>query len=79
MQTKFKRHQKVKILVVPDQEYVEYHNEEETENQPEIKKGMLGRINIILPNGTYHVEIFDSKGKTIAYAPFSEDSLEAFE
>ena len=77
MQTKFKRHEKVVLLTDPDPEYVEYHNEEE-ENFKEIpiKKGMTGRINILLPNGQYHVEVLDKNGKTIAYVPMDEDSLE---
>ena len=74
MQTKFRRHQKVKILVDPNPEYVEYKDEE---NQPEIKKGMTGIINILLPNGQYHVAILNDKGEIIAYAPFPEDFLEA--
>ncbi len=80
MQTKFKRHQKVKLLVDPNPEYVEYHNaEEDLENQPKIKKGMLGKINIILPNGQYHVEILDKKDKTVAYVAIDEESLEAID
>ncbi len=71
MQTKFKRHQKVRILREPDKEYIEYYSDEEIP----IKKGMLGKINVILPNGQYHVEILDEKGEVIAYAPFSEDDL----
>ncbi len=75
MQTKFKRHQKVRILREPDPEYIEYY-----EDTPEpIKKGMTGKINILLPNGQYHVEILNEKGETIAYAPFSEDDLEAID
>ncbi len=74
MQTKFKRHQKVKILVGPNPEYVEYKDEE---NQPEIKKGMKGIINVLLPNGQYHVTILNDKNDIIAYAPFSEEFLEA--
>ena len=74
MQTKFKRHQKVKILVLPDPEYIEYRDEEIP-----IKRGMLGEINIILPNGRYHVKILDINGSIIAYAPFSEEDLEAVE
>ena len=78
MQTKFKRHQKVKLLRAPDPEYIEYHNEEENlENRPEIKAEMMGKINILLSNGRYHVEILDKEGKTVAYAPMDEDSLEA--
>jgi hypothetical protein len=72
MQTKFKRHQKVKILRIPDPEYIEYKSED-----AHIKPNMLGEVNIILPNGQYHVEIFNEKGETVAYAPFSEDDLEA--
>ena len=76
MQLKFKRHQKVKIVRVPDPEYVEYHETEIKEKVP-IKPGMSGEINVILSNGKYHVEIFDESGKSIAYAPFDEESLEA--
>jgi len=80
MQTKFKRHQKVILLIDPDPEYIEYHNpEEELENPPRITKGMTGKINIILPNGRYHVEICDKKGNTIAYVPLDEESLEAID
>ncbi len=38
---------------------------------------MTGKINILLPNGQYHVEINNAKGKIIAYAPFNEEDLEA--
>ncbi len=77
MQTKFKRHAKVRLLVDADSEYVEYHNaEEELENPVKIKKGMEGKINMILPNGRYHVEIIDKKGNTVAYVPLDEESLE---
>jgi hypothetical protein len=81
MQTQYKRHQKVKILTLPDSEYIEYHNPEDEEKaiegkHPDIKKGMLGTVNMILPNGKYHVELHDKKGNTIAYAPFDEEQLE---
>ena len=67
----------MRLLLEPDPEYVEYHNEEEDiEEKPKIKKGMLGEINIILPNGQYHVKILDKKGNIIAYAPMSEEALE---
>lgn len=80
MQTKFKRHQKVILLQDPNPEYIEYHNaDEDLENQPRITKGMTGKINIILPNGQYHVEIIDKKGNTIAYAPMDEESLKALD
>lgn len=75
MNTKFKRHQKVKLLLNPDSEYVEYYSDE----KPEIKKGMSGEINILLPNGQYHVAIKDKKGEVIAYAQMGEDDLEAIE
>lgn len=78
MQTKFKRHQSVVLLTDADPDYVEYHNETESEiEEIPIKKGMKGRINILLSNGQYHVEILDEKGKIIAYAPFNEEDLEA--
>ena len=53
MQTKFKRHQPVKLLIDPNPEYTEPY----AEPPIVIKKGMTGKINIILPNGQYHVEI----------------------
>ena len=80
MQSKFKRHQSVLLLIDADPEYIEYHNEDDpnVEEIP-IKKGMKGRINILLPNGQYHVEILDEKGNIIAYAPFNEENLEALD
>ena len=84
MQTKFKRHQLVKILRSPDPEYVEYNNEGDPDfKEIPVKTGMLGRINILLPNLQYHVAILYPKGrieeKILAYAPFSEDELEAID
>ena len=81
MQTKFKRHQKVKLLVDPDPEYIEYHTDlsENPEYHPEIKKGSVGKINILLPNGQYHVEILNDKEEVIAYVPMNEESLESLE
>ncbi len=75
MQTKFKRHQKVKLLIDPDPEYIEYSADYD-ESQPKIKKGMKGKVNIILPNGKYHVEILDDKENIIAYLPIAEEYLE---
>ena len=75
MQTKFKRHQKVKLLRAPNVESIEPYTEDKEEL--DIKAGMLGEINIVLPNGTYHVRIFDKKGKVIAYVAMDEDGLEA--
>ncbi len=84
MQTKFKRHQLVRLLRDPDLEYIEYNLEDQEDetnvsNLPQIKKGAAGKINILLPNGQYHVEILDAKGNTIAYVPAGEDDLEAIE
>ena len=79
MQTKFKRGDIVKILIAPDTEFVEYHTEETEQEEVHIKKGMKGKINLILPNGRYHVEIFDKHGKALAYAPFDEEFLELAE
>lgn len=73
MQTKFKRHQEVLLKTSPNLEYVEYHDG--FENAP-LKAGMKGRINILLPNGQYHVEILDKKGNIVAYAPMPEEELE---
>ncbi len=74
MQTKFKRHQKVRLLINPNTEYIEYYSEDEIP----ITKGMTGKINILLPNGQYHVEIIDEKtGEIIAYVPMDEENLEA--
>lgn len=74
MQTKFKRHQLVRIVTPPDPEYIEFY-----EDKREITKGMKGKINILLPNGQYHVEILDEEGEALAYAPMSEDDLEAID
>lgn len=77
MQFKFKRHQKVIILVNPSTEYIEY--DPSLKKEVQIKKGMQGEINMILPNGKYHVRITDKKGKTIAFVPFDEEELGAAE
>ena len=72
MHFKFKKHDKIVLLVEPDAEYIEY--EPDFEGTP-IKKGMTGEINIILPNGKYHVRVFDDKGKAIAYVPLDEEEI----
>ncbi|MAG27556.1 hypothetical protein CMI47_18635 [Candidatus Pacearchaeota archaeon] len=76
MQTKFKRHDPVKLTLDPDQEYVEY-SVDYVESAPPIKKGMTGEINTLLPNGQYHVLIKDPKGKDMAYVTMAEEYLEA--
>jgi hypothetical protein len=73
MQTKFKRHQDVIIKNAPNPEYVEYH---EGHDDAPIQAGMKGKINLIMPTGEYHVEIFDKSGTLIAYALMHEEELE---
>jgi hypothetical protein len=74
MHSSFKRHQKVRLLVDPNPEYIEYYSE----SKEPIKKGMIGKINILLPNGQYHIEITDEKkGEIIAYVMLPEEYLEA--
>lgn len=72
MQTKFKRHDKVKLLAEPDKEFIEYYAEKETP----IKRGAVGEINILLPNGKYHIKITDKNGEEIAYVVMDEEFLE---
>ena len=79
MQTKFKRHQEVKLLIDPNPEYIEYSTENESEEdiKTPIKKGVIGKINTILSNGSYHVEVFDENGESLAYVLIDEEYLEA--
>ncbi|MDP3882175.1 MAG: hypothetical protein Q8Q31_04845 [Nanoarchaeota archaeon] len=85
MQTKFKRHQKVKLLRDPNPEYVEFNLEDDENDEvkqsshPAIEKGSQGKINILLPNGQYHVEILDDEGNTLAYVAMNEEDLESSE
>ena len=72
MQTQFKRHQAVMLLRIPDRERIEWYGDE----QP-LTKGMSGTINILLPNGQYHVEIKDKAGAILCYAPCNEEDLQA--
>ena len=74
MQTKFKRHQKVKILIAPNPEFIEYSDEEVP-----IERGMIGKINMLLPNGQYHIAVLDKEGNVIAYVPANEEDLEEAE
>ena len=76
MHFKFKKHDKIVLLVEPDAEYIEY--KPDFEGTP-IIKGMTGEINIILPNGKYHIRIFDKKGNTIAYVPLDEEEIGSLE
>ena len=72
MNTLFKRHQMVKIKRVPLASDVEWYADE----QP-LMKNMTGKINILLSNGSYHVELHDAKGIVLGYMICSEDDLEA--
>lgn len=77
MHTKFKRHQSVRLLRDPDPEYAEYHNEDDPAfKEIPLTKGMRGRINILLPNGQYHVKVFNAEGEILAYVPMNEEDLE---
>ena len=73
MQTKFKRHQKVRLLVAPREEDIEPY----TDPPVPITKGTLGSVNILLPNGRYHVRIEDDEGNEIAYVAMDEEQLES--
>lgn len=73
MQTKFKRHQKVKLLATPRDEDVEPYSDP----PHPVLKGTTGFINILLPNGRYHVRIQDKNGKEVAYVAMDEEQLEA--
>ncbi|MFH1290705.1 MAG: hypothetical protein ABIH92_04835 [Nanoarchaeota archaeon] len=77
MQTLFKRHDKVRLLIDPDPEYIEYHTENTGEEQVPITKGMIGEVNVLLPNGQYHVKILDDEGRELAYVPMDEEFLES--
>ena len=73
MQTKFKRHQKVKLLSNP----LEQDTEPYADPPVAVKAGMIGFINILLPNGRYHIRIEDEEGDEIAYVAMDEEQLEA--
>lgn len=72
MNTTFKRHQKVKLLSAPKEDDIEPYAENVS-----IKAGMTGTINILLPNGRYHVKIEDDEGNELAYVAMDEEQLEA--
>lgn len=72
MQTQFKRHQSVRLLADPREEDVEFY----IDPPVPITKGTIGTVNIILPNGRYHVRISDKKGNEIAYVAMDEEQLE---
>ncbi len=72
MQSTLKRHDKVKLLRTPDPEYVEPYRDPPVP----ITTGMMGTINVMLPNGRYHVRIADEEGEEIAYVVVDEEDLE---
>ena len=74
MNTKFKRHQRVRLLSKPRAEDIEPY-------QPNVKinSGIEGTINILLPNGRYHVKISDKKGDEVAYVAMDEEQLESLD
>ncbi len=67
----------MRLLISPDPEYIEYSPEHD--EQPPIKKGVVGEINVVLPNGQYHVKILDKDSRTLAYVLMSEEFLEPAE
>ena len=73
MQTKFKRHQRVKLLASPRESDTESY----LENHEPIKAGIIGSVNILLPNGRYHIKITDENGEEVAYVAMDEEQLEA--
>lgn len=78
MQPEFKRHEKVRLLVNPQEDDIEYDLSHEN-TKPAVRKGSIGKINMVLPNGQYHVEIIDEEGNTIAYVPIDGAFLEKVE
>lgn len=75
MQTAFKRHQKVRLKVNPNDDDIEPY----TDPPKPIRAGAIGYINVLLPNGRYHVKIEDSDGNEIAYVAMDEEQLEPAE
>ncbi len=75
MNTKFKRHDKVRLLISPSESDIESYDEEDAQ----IKKGTTGEVNMLLSNGRYHILIKNSKGDKIAYVAVDEEALESAE
>ena len=67
------------LLRNPLEEDIEPHTENEEDEEVIVKKGMTGEINIVLPNGRYHVRIFNKKGEIVAYAAMDEEALSSIE
>ncbi len=73
MNTKFKRHDKVKIIINPLESDIESYDEENVK----VTKGAIGEINMLLPNGRYHVLIKNTKGVKLGYVVVDEEGLES--
>lgn len=73
MHAKFKRHQKVVLLAMPKEDDIELY----VPAPHNIRSGTIGFINLLLPNGRYHVRIEDSEGNEVAYVAMDEEQLKA--
>lgn len=71
MHTQLRRHDKVRLIAAPDPDYIEYY----TDDQAPIPSGTHGTINVILPNGKYHIRI-EKNGQEYAYVVMDEEALE---
>ncbi len=58
-------------MITPFKEDIEAYEEE----NPSIKKGMTGEVNMILPNGRYHILMKGKNEKKIAYVVADEEVL----
>ena len=72
MNTKFKRHDKVRLLISPSESDIESYEEENVK----INKGTIGEINMLLSNGRYHILVRNEKDVKIAYVVADEEALE---
>ncbi len=73
MNTSFKRHQPVRLLTAPRDDDIEMY----ADPPISIPAGTRGKINMLLPNGRYHIKIEDAKGNEVAYVAADEEQLEA--
>ncbi|MGV8142155.1 MAG: hypothetical protein ACP5NS_00795 [Candidatus Pacearchaeota archaeon] len=72
MNTKFKRHDKVKLLISPLASDIESYDEENVK----VAKGTIGEVNTLLSNGRYHILIKNEKGDKVAYVVVDEEALD---
>ncbi len=73
MNTKFRRHEKVRLIISPLESDIESYEEE----TPSVSKGTIGEVNLLLPNGRYHVAIKNEKGEKLAFVVADEEALES--